>query len=424
MKIQHIKISNILGIEHFEFSPAGFTAITGPNGAGKSSILEAIKSATQQGHDATLLRKGSDQGEVVLVLDDGTEIQERVSATRTTRDVVRDGKKITQPGNVIKALTDVLSVNPVEFLTARKQDRVKVLLEAMPIELDVAKLSEISGIPVQVAPGIHALHTIEIVRQQVYDDRTGTNRAVKEKDATINQLRAAMPEAPEGVTGDESELEAKLAAANEALTLEKQRIDTKLAGLRAESEAKIAALRQQIEDEKAAFAQIEVKAGAQRTRVLEKYHADAAPINAALSGLRANRDAAAKRKVTAETIEKMRQELTELEGDAKRQTAALEAIDKYKSDLLAALPIPGVEVRDGEVYRDGIPFDRLNTAQRVGIAFEIAKLRAGELAIVCLDGMELLDDDSLAEMQRRAAEDDLQVFLTRVNKGEFCVNTQ
>ena len=438
MKISHIKINSILGIDSLEFSPSGFTAITGPNGAGKTSILEALKSVLSSGHDATLLRKGAEKGEVVLVLDDGTEIQQRVTASRTTRDVVRDGKKLTKPGDTIKALTDALSVNPVEFLTARKQDRVKVLLESMPIRVDAAKLSEISGIPVQASEA-HALHVIEMVRQTVYDDRTGTNRAAKEKDATINQLRIAMPDAPGGVEGDEDELRAKLDEAKTARDGEVKRIDDKLAGIKVEHANKIATMRAEaaakieainaelakaIEAERASLADTEAKAGRVRQKALDTFTASAQPLQAAIASIAANRDAAAKRKATQDTITKMEVELADLRQDAERQTKALEAIDQYKSDLLASLPIPGVEVRDGEIYRDGVPFDRLNTAQRVGIAFEIAKLRAGELRLCCLDGMELLDEDSLAELRSQAEAGDVQVFITRVQSNEFSVQTE
>ena len=438
MKISHIKISNILGIDHLEFSPDGFTAITGPNGAGKTSILEAIKAATGQGHDATLLRKGAEKGEVVLVLDDGTEIQQRVTASRTTRDVVRDGKKLTKPGDTIKALTDALSVNPVEFLTARKQDRVKVLLESMPIKLDTEKLQQISRVPVQASEA-HPLQIIEAVRQTVYDDRTGTNRAVKEKDATINQLRMAMPDAPGGVEGNEDQLREQIQSAQDAMRAEWSRIDTKLAGVRKESadktqalkdeaQAKIDAIKDElakaIEAERASLADTESKAARVRQKATDTCTATIQPLNAAVQAIAANRDAAAKRKATQETIEKMQKDLADLQADAEAQTKALSDIDAYKSELLASLPIPGLEVRDGEIYRDGVTFDRLNTAQRVSIAFDIAKLRAGDLRLVCLDGMELLDDGSLEELRKQAADGDVQVFVTRVQSNEFAVETK
>lgn len=416
MKIAHIRISNILGVDELEFSPAGFTEITGPNGSGKTSVLEAIKSVIEGGHDATLLRNGADKGEIVLVLDDGTEIKRRVGARASTTDVVRDGKKVARPGEAIRALTDMLSVNPVDFLRAPKKDRVRVLLEAMPLEADTDKLAELSGVPVRAQPGVHALHVIQQVYQQVYDDRTGTNRAVKEKEATINQLRQAMPAVPAGAEGDEEELQAKIDAIDDAKRTELDRIQTKLDGLRAEAQAKIDAI-------KAELAETERRAAKQREKKLQQFADEREPIAVQIAAIRSNRDAAARRAQTLDTIEKMETELKTLAGDAKKQTKALADIEQYKSDLLASLPIPGLEVKDGEIYRDGVPFDRLNTAQQVDVAVEIAKLRAGDLGVICVDRIECLDSESLEAFRERALESGLQLFVTRVDDEEFSISS-
>lgn len=462
MKISHIRITNVLGIDSLEFSPEGFTSIEGQNGQGKTSVLEAIKSATGVGHDATLLRKGAEKGEVVLVLDDGTEIQERITASRTTRDVIKDGKKLTKPSDTIKALTDALSVNPVEFLTARKQDRVQVLLESMPIDLDLAYLAEISGVELNLATKpTNPLQTIEFVRKQVFDERTSTNRAVKEKDATINQLNTALPDAPGGVEGDEDSLREQLEHLELAHQAEVTRIDTKLAGLKTEAENKRETVRakaradiERVKDE--ADAEIEAirarvalsvqtintegaaevdkinaelddfsgKANRVRTAHAEKTQQAVAPIKQAISMIAANRDLAAKRKATLDTIAKMEEELEDLRHDVDVQSTALVNINSYKEQLLASLPISGLEVKDGEIYRDSVPFDRLNTAQQVEIAVKIAELRAGDLKLVCLDGCELLDSAKLEALEAQTQAAGLQVFITKVNDGDFSVKTR
>lgn len=440
MKISHIRIENILGVKKFELVPGGtLNEIVGTNGEGKTSILEAIKAATQGGHDATLLRQGEDKGEVVLVLDDGTQLHKRVTEGRSSLDLVRDGKKVPRPAEAIRALTDLLSVNPIEFLTAPKRDRVQVLLESMPINVDPARLEEISGIPTTAHPGITGLSLIAAVRQQVYDDRTGTNRAIKEKESTINQLKIALPDVPGGVSGDEDELRASLEAARQARDTETQRIDNKLAGLqkataerivaiRAEAQAKIDAIRAEADTavavETAALTHTEGLAGKQRQKALDTYAAASEPLNAAIANIVAHRNTFAKRQQTLETIKMMEDQLTELQGDADAQSAALDAVDAYKSEVLNSLPIPGLEVRDGEVFRHGIPFDRLNTAQQVEIAIEIAKLRAGPLAVCCIDRFEALAPDALEEFRKRAAESDMQLFVTRVESGPMQIRKQ
>ena len=438
MKISHISIKNILGVAELELSPEGFTEISGPNGTGKTSILEAIKSVLETGHDATLLRKGSDKGETVLVLEDGTELSKTVTATGSTSTVRRDGKKITRPAEAIKALTDMLSVNPVDFLRAPKKDRVRVLLESMPIEADTAKLSELAGIPVKAAAGSHALHVIQQVHTDVYDARTGTNRAVREKKATIGQLEAAVPPLPQGVQGDEAELTASIENTQAARDVTLGKIEAKLSGLRAQAQADIDAVRtetqrlideakaegqKKVDEINAGLAEQEGKAATAREKAKTSCAETLTPLNAQLQVIRNDREANGRRQQTLDTIETLRTELELLEAESAQQTQALAAIEAYKAELLSGLPIQGVEVIDGEIYREGVQFDRLNTAQQVDIAVEIAKLRAADLGIVCVDRIECLDAASLEEFRCRALESGLQLFVTRVSDDDFSIHT-
>lgn len=438
MKIAKLKINNILGITELELTPGQFTEISGPNGTGKTSILEAIKSVLETGHDATLLRKGAEKGETVLVLDDGTELSKTVTPTGSTSAVRRNGKREKSPGAVLKSLADMMSVNPIDFLRAPTKDRVRVLLEAMPLVADPAKLTEIAGIKVTAAPGTHALHLIQQVHTEVYDARTGTNRAVKEKKNTITQLEQAVPPVQEGLDGDEDELTAALQEIDATRDAELKRISDKLqeirdntnieiGGIRSELQAAIDKLKAEAQEKvdalHANLAKREKQAADARERNVQSFAEQREPIAAQLGTLRQNRDLIARRAQTLETIGVMEIELEGLENEAQRQTEALGAIEQYKSDLLNSLPIPGLEVRDGEIYRDGVQFDRLNTAQQVDIAVEIAKLRAGELGIVCVDRIECLDAESLEAFRERALESGLQLFVTRVCDDEFSINT-
>lgn len=439
MQIAKLKIENILGLEHLEIQPGAFTEISGPNGAGKTSILESIKAALQTGHDATLIRRGAESGEIVLVLDNGDTIRKRVTPAKSTTDVTQGGVKATRPAETLKQLTDLISLNPVDFLRAPKKDRVRVLLETMPLEADIQHLQKISGIPVQAQPGLHALDVINIVRKQVYDDRTFTNGAIKEKDATINQLNLALPDAPAGVDGSEDELTTKAKELSQAKDAELTRIQTKLEGIRKDSQAtldkiradaqvKIDAIKEEASKaaaaEQARLADIEGKASAQRERTIAKFNADVEPLNSALSIIKANRENVAKREQGLVTIKKMEEELEGLRETAQSQTKALDDIDAYKLQLLDSLPIPGLVVKDGEIYRDDVHFDRLNTAQQVQIAVEIAKMRAGDLGLICVDGLELLDPAAFEEFKQRAVESGLQLFVTRVSGEEFTVKTE
>ena len=125
MLVHKISIKNILGLESLEFSPSsGYNEITGGNGSGKTSTLEAIRAALGAGHDATLLRQGATEGEIVLLLEDGTEITKSVTADKT--DVVvkhPEFGKISKPAAYLKKIADSLSLNPIDFLMAPGKSR-------------------------------------------------------------------------------------------------------------------------------------------------------------------------------------------------------------------------------------------------------------------------------------------------------------
>ncbi|MEX3764438.1 hypothetical protein [Paraburkholderia phenoliruptrix] len=427
MHISHIKISNILGIAELEFSAGAFNEISGPNGKGKTSILEAIKGALEGGHDATLLRRGAEQGEAVLVLDDGTEISKRVREDASVTEIRQGGKKLARPVEKIRALTDMISVNPVDFLLAPKKDRVRVLLESMPLAVDAEKLAQISGQEVPDYPGVHALHVIERVSKDVYDARTGVNRAVREKESTINQLRQAIPAEAAAIDGDENSLTEKLNEINAARDAEMTRITTKLEGIRSETQQKIDAIKAKAQEDidalREQLATTERAAGRQRELSSQRFVDQMQPISDQLRSIRENRDLHARRAQTLDTINILQTELEELSEEAAAHTKALADIEQYKSELLSALPIPGLEVKDGEIYRDGVPLDRLNTASQVDIAVEIAKQRAGKLGVICVDRIEMLDSAAFEAFREKSMESGLQLFVSRVSDDEFAINT-
>lgn len=447
MKIAHVTIRNILGTRELEFTPsAGFTEIVGQNGLGKTTVLESIKAVIKGGHDATLLRDGAEKGEIVLVLDDGTELKKTVREHTSTTTVSRDGRPLPKPAEYIRSLVDQLSNNPVEFLTAKKADRVNVFLQSVPLKADIEYLERISGVKIPNAEGMHAYHVIDHVYDTVFDVRTGTNRAIDEKKKTIKQLREAIPDAPQGVVGGEAELEAQqveldarkdtdLAAVHTKLSAFADGINAQIATVSQEYDTQIEELQKQIETLRsrkteevsalrARITKVEAAANAKRQELKDTHRANREPIELQLNLLRSNRTLAAKREATLETIKTLETEFQMLELEAAAQTKSLDDIKQYKSDVLANLPIPGVEVRNGDIYRNNIIFDRLNTQQRIDMAVELAKLRAGELGVICVDGIEAMDSASFEAFRKRAGKSpELQFFVSHVTDGPFGIKT-
>jgi DNA repair exonuclease SbcCD ATPase subunit len=471
MRISRLKIRNLLGIEELEFNAGKFVHIAGPNGSGKSSVLEAIKAVFKGGHDATILRTGTDKGEIVFELDDGTEITKIVREHTSDLKIRRPGsnKPLPKPKELLDNLVDQLSNNPIEFLLERDEKRrVDVLLETMPIVVDLPRLQQISG--VSLPPNAEHMHMYQLfdhVHTTVYEDRTGTSRAVDEKKKTIIQLTQAMPALPEGVVGGELELEAKLveidankdlsltevheklttysnavqaniatvtAAHDESIRKYQDAMDSEIAELqklldqkRSEKLANIARMRA---EQSSAVTELQnristttARADAKRLEIKKSHQEARGPVEAQLNILRSNRDMAARRAQTQETIKALEAELKQLEADVERQNRALDAINAYKSEVLQNLPIPGLEVRAGKIYRNGVVFNRLNLEQRMNIGIEIAKLRAGDLGVVCVDGIEAFDSAHFEEFKRQANNTDLQFIVTRVSDHPFAIST-
>lgn len=438
LHVSHVRISNILGIQELEFAPGGFTEIVGANGSGKTSTIEALRAALRGGHDATLLRQGAEKGEIVLVLDDGSQITKTVTAGGTKVNVVRDERKLGRPAEAVKSLHDVLSVNPVEFLRAPEKARVDALLQVMPIAVDPERIAQIAGELVQPGTGIDQ---IELTKRAVFDERAGINRTARDKDGAVKQLRATLPEnlpeCPEHAESlveqlnvidatRERELEAidgAFSVVSQSSTAEIDALRTRISDIEEEARRQVEAVKAEIESERSALAEVRAKSDAEASAVRERHAAARAEIQARLDGIKANHEQQARYRLTTENIDRMAGELETLKAQADGLTEALVALDRYKAELLASLPIPGLEVVEGRLQRYGIPFDRLNTAQQVEIAVEIAKLRAGELGLICVDGLELLDAEHYEAFRSHAAASGLQLIVSRVGLGELEVRT-
>lgn len=421
MQIKKIKIENILGISSMEFEAGKFTEITGKNGEGKTSVLEAIKSALKSGHDATLLRTGSKGGEAVIVLDDGVQITKKIGENDSATIVTdADGKRVNKPALVIKQLTDMMSVNPIDFLRSTKKERVSVLLESLPIVADSQRLEAITGL--SDIPDGHALIVLESIYKSIYDNRTGLNRAIKEKRATINQLSETLPDQIEGDT-DQSDLLIQLKQHDDERDNRLNEIETKLEGYRIDHELKLEELMKKINTEKQSFASILEKSNIAKNNARQKHAENTTAIRENIAAIQEQQKQAAKHESTRQTIVMMSEQAADMQNDADAMSSALTNLETYKSELLGSLPITGLTVIDGEIYRNGVQFDRLNTAQQVEISIEIAKLRAGHLPVCCADGLELLDSERFEEFKKQSIESGLQLFVTRVTDDALEIKT-
>ena len=411
MKVQKVRIENILGLDTFEFEPGRVTILSGRNGVGKSSVLESLKYALTGGTDATIKRKGTEKGEVVIVLDEAT-------ITRTTDkpasvDVTGIGP-VRRPAEFLRSRIDSLSFNPVQFLLAPKDKRTEWFLEMVPVEVGDDELRA-AGVETLPPPARNGLDRIAAATKLVYDARTGVNRALKEKRAAVAQLAEGIVEAaPVDLATMRKAAGALRADLAEDISATKDRAAGLLKKVREDAQARIDAIKATLADEERLI-QEELIREQERLRTVAQPAIEAA--TSALAVAEEQAKVAAQTAKTRELIARMTTESAALETETARYSATLDNLDALKTRALAKLPIQGVEVQDGELLVNGIPFDRVNTAARVQFVLNVAMLRKGSLPLVLLDGLECLDPETFEAFVQAAGNLDAQFICTRVTEG-------
>lgn len=421
MFIKKIIIHNILGIEDIEIQANQLTLIEGQNASGKTSILEAVKSVLQGGADATLIRKGATGGEVVLVLDDDTlitkTIKENGSNVRVTDKI---GIRQKTPQSYINKLIDKFSINPIDFLVADDKTRINLLFEALPSELDIEKLKQIevpkelqTSFTKMIDSNLHPLTFFNTAYQVLYDNRTGINRALKEKQATVSQLAIGLIEnSPEDLKARRVKIETELNKAYKKKDDFRDGLDKEMADKRAIIDKDYLRMLSEIE-----------KKHEEDVRVLEQeFQEKTGGLKTELAVILEQEKSIATMEANKSLKNKLSSEAEKLNQDGLLLTSALKELERLKAGLLDNLPIKNLEIKDGIIYLNNVIFKRVNTAEQIKCAIEIAKLKSGELKVICVDGIERLDADTFELFKQEAEKSGIQMIVTRVSDSELKIN--
>ena len=127
---------------------------------------------------------------------------------------------------------------------------------------------------------------------------------------------------------------------------------------------------------------------------------------------------------TREHIDSLAASAKQLEEKSVAMTRNLKSLDLLKANMLAALPIPGASIADGDLLINGIKFDRLNMAERMRIAIELAKLKARDLGLILVDEAEHFDSATWDAFRQAATESGLQFVAARVADSDLEVQAQ
>lgn len=476
LKVKRIHLKDVYGIDEIEVEPGQITEIEGWNGAGKSSLINsigAIFGKTNVSKIQNIHGNGKPKIAVVLESDDVCLDVSKTSSGLTVKKRI-DGsaamEKLASPQGVLKRLFDGQMANPMKFLTADKKERVTLMLEAMTLPYSFEILCEQIGLQPtffsDVPGGIHPLVEIGLRRANIFKTREGVNRDAKSSEAAAQEIRMKIPAKPpvvEGLAKMESDLKnvrdnyTKVCADSEnkrdaALASESDKLkreESEAAALckaeaekieqwqKSEIEKLNAATEKQIDSAKKAYLKSKEAAISAHAKKQEKINytyeterEENDSLKSEISTLVTDIAVLREKEKTVAADSALRQQVAEHEDKAETlkdesvmYTRALNALDDYKAEMCANLPIDGLEILDGNIFIDGVEWDMLNTATQLLTAFRVAKLRCeeNELKIMWIDGAESLDAKSLDMLKELLVENDIQGFIASVRNSDLTI---
>ena len=408
LHIVRLQAENYKRLIAVDISPDGnIVTLSGRNAQGKSSVLDAIFAALAGGEASRATKQPIRDGQDVAVvrLDLGDYIVTRrwtdddAGSLTVETPPTADGRKqkYSSPQKLLDELVGKRAFDPLAFTRMSSAEQVSTLVATVELPFDPAELDR--------------------ERAGVFDQRTEINRTVKQLEGQLagtpkpvdgtpevevsaadfirefdlarehnaaldNEMRnlELMQSAAEQAKARVAELEAELARAHEAATNTWDDYQSQLVKFKAGPEridtAEISERLQKVEQTNAA-----VRAGQEHRRVAAQL--------------------AAKRE------------------EAARFTLELQAIDKRKSDALAAVkfPVAGLSFDESGVLYNGIPFSQASAAEQLRVSAALAMASNPQLRILQVRDGSLLDSDSMKVLTELAEQNDFQVWVEVVDES-------
>lgn len=382
-RIAEARLINVLGFAELELKAGRITRISGKNREGKTTIVRSIQAALGGGHHAELIRNGTDEAEIVLVIEDGTDPDNPIEVRKRIKRDGFDLKVSGKPAGIgdqtfLNALHDSFGINPIELWDDSK--RADIVLGALDLKVEPERVLEAAtdderGRLVRLPEGAEdmgALELIDAVHRQIYKDRTEINRIVKDAVRRAEDLKKSLPE--EAVDVDETK------AVIAELVDEDEELERRIEQAQARRK-QIAVHKQKLTDQL---------------------------------------DAAGREANTREMLQREEDEAESNQAASEARTRALDRLDQLRTEVASDLPF-GIEFTDdGDISVGGVVWETLNTEQKIDTAMKLATLRTGRLPVILIDGIERLDGDNQQLFMEwiEANAPDAQLFVTRVATGQ------
>lgn len=426
MQILSVKAENFKGLKLVEVEPQKTTTIVGgKNKQGKSSLLDAI-AATLGGAKLTPgkpIRDGETEAKCKIKLEgDAARLLPACTVTRTwTRRkngsikseleiITDDDFRAPTPQTILNDVVGPLGFDPERFLRMKPKEQAEVLRGLVGLDFS----------------------TLDADREKAYAKRTEVNRSGKtmaarfetmvhrddapEEEVSVSALmtelqrRQAVNQRNEGVRGELDDLKRIV------VTRENELEAAKIAAERLESQ--LSSARRDVEASKQGKANADRDVVVKSTEVKTLQGADEAEMQQQIADSE-----------TVNQLVRMNVERAKLETELGAERAAsavlsdlIKDIDAKKQKMReeAEWPVADLGYDDDGVTLFDRPFDQASATEQREAAFGIVAALNPALKFAMIKDGSLLDDDSLADFSRLAAERGFQLFVERVGEGKEC----
>lgn len=412
MRIVQLTAENYGRLSAVDIRPTGdVVEITGRNAQGKTTVLNAIWSALKHAENVQSVPIHVGENSARIRLDLGELIVERrFTPSGTTLTVENaDGARFRAPQAVLDALVGALSFDPLAFTRKKPREQFDDLRQIAKVEVD--------------------FDALDALNKRDFERRTEINRAAKAARASAEALPVKAVWSGDD-DADDVPTESALLDRMEKAATKNSRIDAEI--MRRQNERDRAErLKSDADLHRDAAAQLRAQAteqdrladeAAQSAGVIldELGAAPELPAHENVADLRARLDKVREfEKALARVDERKQHEETaaDLERQADAITDAMAAREKQKADAIAAakFPVDGLGLGFGEVTLNGIPLAQASSAEQLRVSLAVAMAANPKLRVIRIQDGSLLDPDSLAVIERMAADADFQVWIERVD---------
>lgn len=429
MKILKLSILNFLGIEAFKATPGKLNKIEGGNGVGKSAVLKAIREAFKSsGVDPHLIKAGSDKGEIYIELSGDIVVKRQLTRDTNRVTVTAAGQPLSKAQTFLTSLIGANPFDPTAFYLAPPKERVKMLLAAMPITMDLKFVTEQLAeqeVPIDLTRFDYTRHGLEVLKDiqtTVYERRHEVNNERTRMRKAIEQDKLEIPETFDTTKWSGfnlSEASGRLRQAQGLISEHNE--DLRRLGVmkssKVELEATIEDLRRRLVKAETALTDLKSEGKA----LQEKCQNFAAPD---IEAIQADIDGYEKAQRLISKIEQIKSREDDL-VDSDRVHAVLDSLygtltTEVPQKLLkkASLPVKDLSIDGDQIMINGVSIDKLSTSEQMRFAVSgIAKPLSGQLKVICVDRFESLDAEARKAFEAEAAGDDFEYFVTTVTEG-------